>query len=120
VVRDEDGKVSERWERLVLRRIGPMPAPHPWPPTVLAAYLERRLRELVGVPVAIRLGRRGSDATITEALGRPADVVRRADGRPEVHGASVSAAHFDGWTLAVAAERTIACDAEEATARGEE
>ena len=128
VVSDADGRTRERWDGLALRRIGPSSQPDSWPVTLLAPYLERRAGELSGgdaLAVALTCGngqdrREASDAAIAIAAGPPVEVRRAADGRPlSTSGGSqaVSAAHLDGYTLAVAGRRPLACDIELSTGR---
>ncbi len=126
-VRDADGRLCERWDGLALRRIGPAPELERWPLPLLAAHMERRLAELAVEPVAVALrahhGPRSPDTagdTISEAAGTAGPVRRRADGKPEIDGAEVSAAHVNGYTLAVAGSAPLACDVEAVEARGEE
>src|SRR5262249_22512134 len=107
--RDADGRLCERWDGLGLRRIGRAPQLDRWPLPLLAAHIERRLAELAAEPVSVALrahdGPRApntSAGAIAAATGTGATVRRRADGKPEIDGAEVSAAHVDGYTLAVA------------------
>ncbi len=126
-VNDTEGRTVERWDGLALRRIGPSSQPDSWPVTLLAPYLERRAGELgVSVSVALTSGNGGrvrledSDEAITIAAGPPVDLRRAADGRPlSTNGGSqaVSAAHLDGYTLAVAGRSPLACDIELSTGR---
>jgi enediyne polyketide synthase len=117
---DANGRAIERWDGLRLRAIGPAPAIDPWPEPLLAAYVERRLESL-GLHVAVMNGggerRARSDRAIALALGRPATVRRRPDGRPEVDGAGVSTAHSGDLTLAVSGAGAVACDMEAVAAR---
>jgi enediyne polyketide synthase len=120
-----DGRVRERWDGLVLRRIAALELPGRWPPALLAPYLERRLCELVdaGRASVAMLHGNGShhvdaDRAISRALGSAAVIRRRPDGRPTTpDGGNVSAAHLNGCTLAVAGARPVACDIELATRR---
>src|SRR5262249_35432545 len=106
-----------------------------WPDALLAPYLERRLEELIpetAVRVVVERNRTNessadgpprpraetTNATIRQALGRPAAISRRADGKPLLaEYESVSAAHARDLTLAVAAESGVACDLELITIR---
>ena len=109
-----DGTLLERWSGLRLRRIGPAGLPDRWPVPLLVPYLERRVADLAGSRIDVALAPRAgsSDGAIAAAVGAPARVERRADGRPEVAGRAVSAAHVDGFTLALAGDGTLACDVE--------
>ncbi len=125
-VRDENGTVCEWWDGLRLRRVAATTQPERWPAPLLVPYLERRLADIARISLGVALVPRNgapqrvaSDAAIAAAAGRPVRVERRADGRPEVAGAGVSAAHVDGMTLAVAGDGTVTCDLETAVLRGE-
>ena len=129
-VTDAHGELIEQWEGLRLRAMEELAARDPWPHSLLAPYLERRLEELAPqawVQIALEyngLPDRGSpdfhqarssatNHALHRALGRPEQIWRRADGKP-VSGAaeSFSAAHAHGLTLAVAAYTGVACDLE--------
>jgi enediyne polyketide synthase len=114
-VTDASGEVIERWTGLHLRAVAEMPAREAWPEALLAAYLERRLEELVeGAPVRVALERHtSSDALMQQALGRPLSIWRRPDGKPVTAGdEGVSASHSQDLTLAVAGGAGAACDLE--------
>lgn len=125
VLHDGAGCVRERWDGLVLRRIGAIELPERWPPALMSPYLERRLDELVGqrhahIVMLHAHGPRRTDAdlAIARALGHDASIRRRADGRPVTrNGGEVSAAHLNGCTLAVAGSGPVACDIELAARR---
>lgn len=121
-LRTEDGTLRERWEELQLRQIADA-ATRDWPDPLVAAFLEWRVEETIpaaGVAAAfdrdhdLSLDRRSrSERAIQKALNSPEPVRWRADGKPEVQAPlSVSAAHSDGLTLAVAGPCTVACDLE--------
>ncbi len=120
LVRDPDGRLLESWVGLRLRAVENLALHNPWPAPLLAAYLERRLAELLpGSPISAalladesseRAGR--SNAALAQILGPDATVSHRADGKPEVDGCHVSTAHAGNLTLAVSAERRMACDIE--------
>jgi enediyne polyketide synthase len=123
-VRDPTGQVRERWEGLALQRLGGMRPPAAWPAGLLGPYLERRLAEISRAHVQVALARRNgprqvrsADTAIAAAVQRPVDVRRRDDGKPEIAGLAVSAAHLDGYTVAIAGDGVVACDAEAATQR---
>jgi enediyne polyketide synthase len=118
-VRDDEGRLVERWEGLTLRNVGPSHAPPQWAPPLLVPYLERRLAELAGRRIGIAFagrsrGQGATDVVIGEAAGHPVAIRRTADGRPEADNGGVSAAHLDGYTLAVAGDGRVTCDVEEA------
>lgn len=120
-----DGRISERWEGIKLRRVGPLKL-QTWPTALLVPYLERRVRELLpGAQFAAALDdatfgtrRERSERAMLSALGHKARIRYRADGKPEINGAShLSAAHAGDITLAVAGTRRVACDIEWIDAR---
>jgi enediyne polyketide synthase len=122
-VTDAEGEIVERWEALTLRRVGPaLRPPEQWAPPLLVPYLERRVAELAGARIGVTLVKRergsraATDAAIGAAAGRRVDVRRDPDGRPVVERGGVSAAHIDGYTLAVAGDGRVTCDVEEARA----
>lgn len=116
LVRDHDGRLLESWEGLHLRAVEAIAPRHPWPAPLLAAYLERRLADLLpGSPISVAALTGGSEAAFTQLLGTSITITHRADGKPEVNGANghqVSSAHSGEFTLAISSERRIACDIE--------
>ncbi|MER6910161.1 type I polyketide synthase [Streptomyces sp. NPDC000594] len=124
-VRTGDGAIVERWEGLRLRAVRKGDGAGPWAAPLLGPYLERTVEELTGVRVAVAVEPgTGSDrrsrtaAAARRALGRPVTLRYRPDGRPEPDtGGTLSAAHCGELTLCVAADTTVACDAETVTAR---
>ncbi len=125
-VADADGRVTEVWDGLVLRRVSQQLPCDTWCEPLLGPYLERRLDELLdGTELSIAVERaadddrrRRSDRAIRRALAAHVNVHRRSDGRPEVSSTrEVSVSHADDLTLAVAAESRVACDAQPVTAR---
>ncbi|GAA3071255.1 SDR family NAD(P)-dependent oxidoreductase [Streptosporangium carneum] len=125
-VRTAAGEVVERWEGLSLRAVRKGDGRGPWVAPLLGPYLERTLEDLVGVRVAVAVephgeGRpegAGERRALTalaagRALGHPAEVRYRPDGRPEIDGGrTISASHGAGVTLCVAALGTVGCDVE--------
>jgi enediyne polyketide synthase len=138
-----DGEVRERWEGLRLQRVDTAEPATRWAEPLLAPYLERRLAELVpGAAASIALltrvpvlnftdghdelisngsqlnwrneRQRASDSAIRAAIGEPATVLRRADGKPfTADDQPVSVAHANSFTLSIAGrEGLVACDAE--------
>jgi enediyne polyketide synthase len=87
---------------------------------LLAPYIERRVAELaIGTSISVALERGGagdrrerSDAAMRSASRSGGIITRRPDGRPEVNGSAVSAAHAGELTLAVAGAGAAACDLE--------
>ena len=128
-ITDARGEVIERWDGLRLRAVEMIALREAWPDALLGPYLERRLEELAGagVPFTVALERglreerpANSDAVIQQALGKTARIWRRPDGKPVFLGEEeISAAHANGFTLAVASADGAACDLEEVTKRSD-
>lgn len=130
-VRTATGEVVERWDGLRLRAVRKKGGAGPWVPTLLGSYLERTVGDLISAQVAVAVEPDGADGAggtderrartavaAGRALGEPATVRYRPDGRPEVDGdRSISASHGAGVTLCVAAAGTVACDVETVAAR---
>ncbi|WP_409181517.1 type I polyketide synthase [Amycolatopsis sp. VS8301801F10] len=122
-----DGKLVERWEGLRLRAVRHRERTGPWSPTVTGSYLERSLERILGGTRSVVLepgpagaGRRERTAlALSRALGEPARIRYRPDGRPETDGALVSSSHSGELTLAVAGSRPLACDVETVADRAE-
>lgn len=131
-----DGRVVERWEGLRLTAVRKRTRSGPWAAPLLASHMERTVEELTGRRVALALepdeeqgpGEASADAGVrrspteraaSRALGAPAAVTYRPDGRPELSdGMAVSASHLAGWTLcAVADAAAVGCDIERVVAR---
>ena len=123
LLRDHEGRLLESWEGLRLRAVENIALQNPWPAPLLAAYLERRLAELLpGSPICAAMLSDESEerpsrsaAALAQILGPDAAVSHRADGKPEVHGANghhVSIAHAGSLTLAIFGARRLACDIE--------
>jgi enediyne polyketide synthase len=125
-VREADGYVRESWERLRLRTIGTVIHQSPWAISLLSAYAERRVQELIpGSKVSVALEECGgverrvqSNRAIQLALGEDLPVLRRPNGRPEINDKrAVSASHLGNLTLAVAGAGPLGCDIEQVTER---
>lgn len=125
-VREADGYVRESWERLRLRTIGTVIHQSPWAISLLSAYAERRVQELIpGSKVSVALEEGGgverrvqSNRAIQLALGEDLPVLRRPNGRPEINDKrAVSASHLGNLTLAVAGAGPLGCDIEQVTER---
>jgi enediyne polyketide synthase len=131
-VSDPSGTVVERWEGLTLRAVRKKDGAGPWVPTMLGSYLERSLEAVLGGRRAVvvepdppastgGVDRRGqTELAASRALGRPAGVRYRPDGRPEVDAAEISAAHGAGLTLVVAGAQRLGCDVEAVVDRSDE
>jgi enediyne polyketide synthase len=150
-LRTTSGEVVERWEGLRLRAVRKKDGRGPWVAPLLGSYLERTLGDLVGASVAVAVepdgptvpGRtdpvqtRRAQTTLaaSRALGEPATVAYRPDGKPELAAVGnipvserseprsanvgISAAHGAGVTLCVAASGALGCDVETVVARDE-
>ncbi|KAB2590373.1 type I polyketide synthase [Streptomyces arboris] len=135
--RAPDGRVVERWEGLRLTAVRRGSRSGPWSGPLLASHMERTVEELTGRRVALAVeppdehppaegpagaaARRSLTARAAgRALGAPAAVTYRPDGRPELvaEGLVMSASHTAGWTLcAVADAAAVGCDIEPVVAR---
>ncbi|MFI7329472.1 SDR family NAD(P)-dependent oxidoreductase [Streptomyces rubiginosohelvolus] len=135
--RTPDGRVVERWEGLRLTAVRRGARSGPWSGPLLASHMERTVEELTGRRVALAVepadehppaeaaagaaARRSLTARAAgRALGAPAAVTYRPDGRPELvaEGLVMSASHTAGWTLcAVADAAAVGCDIERVVAR---
>ncbi len=128
-IRDEEGKLGERWRGLRLRSVDERPSPETWPAELLTTFIERRLEEITpasaGLQVAIELGhaedRRGrSDTALRHLLGEGAPLLRRPDGKRQAVGEqSISVAHASPLVLVVAGMGPVGCDLEPVQAREE-
>lgn len=126
-ITDIRGEVIERWDGLRLRAVEVITSRKAWPDALLGPYLERRLEELAeaGAPVKVAIERglreerpASTDTVIQQALGKAARIWRRPDGKPVSLGEeNISAAHTNGFTLAVVSMGGTACDLEEVAAR---
>lgn len=124
----EDGTLRERWQGLRLRKVADGKIGN-WPDALVAAFLEWKVRDLdpsIRVFAAFERDgsvarRRSTELAIQRALDAPLPVHWRAEGKPEVDAPfSVSAAHADGLTFAVAGRNPVACDIEVVKARPEQ
>jgi enediyne polyketide synthase len=124
-LRNRDGVLLESWSGLKLQKVADASA-CALPDALIAVSLQRRVREMgAGTDLAAvfergqGMDRRGrSERAIQRALQSPQPVQWRADGKPEVQAAiSVSFAHMNGLTLAVAGPGTLACDLEPVSSR---
>ena len=118
-ITDGDGKVLEQWEGLHLYHVDAVSfEDHTWVEPLLAAYVERRLDELMaGAGVSVLFERAAGGGALERCSGA-AKVHRRADGRPVVAGdLNVSASHSAELTMAVAGRGALGCDVERACVR---
>jgi enediyne polyketide synthase len=121
-LRAPSGELVERWEGLMLRAVRKRAGAGPWVPALLGSYLQRSVERVLSgsCSVAVEPGHAGGPAdrraqtrlAVSRALGRQVDVHYRADGKPSVAGASVSASHGAGLTLAVVGRGRLGCDVE--------
>jgi enediyne polyketide synthase len=127
---DEDGTLVERWTGLRLHAVRKQDGSGPWHAGLLGSYLERRVGGYLGTEVrcVVRPDDPGSTEreqlreqtahAVSWALGGPAEVRYRPDGKPEVPGGQhISASHTGGVTFAVAGATVVSCDAEVVRAR---
>lgn len=115
------GDVVERWEGLRLTAVTGGQVKGPWIESLLGPYLERRVKDLIPTSdISVALVRDSetdrqerSARAINISLGEQTEVFKRPNGKPEVDGQrSVSAAHHQDLTLAVAGPGPIGCDLE--------
>jgi enediyne polyketide synthase len=118
-----DGRVRECWQGLRLKRFRRIEADGR-AAALLLPYMERRLGDLIphgefsidldGNGDGARRARadRSIVAALTHTQPGTRTITRRPDGKPEVNGAYVSAAHAGDLTLAVASRHVVACDFE--------
>ena len=127
-VLDPSGRLVERWEGLRLRAVGKLDGAGPWVPTLLGPHVERALERVLGGSRAVAVETNGcaekrrenTALTVGRALGRPATVRYRPDGRPETDGVTVTVSHTADLTMAVTGEGRIGCDIERVRERSEE
>jgi enediyne polyketide synthase len=127
-VRAPDGTVVERWDGLRLHAVRKTDGAGAWVPALLGPFLQRRLEHLLGVPLEVSVepnetaDRRARTAVaVGRALGHPAQLRYRPDGRPELPGGrTVSASHGAGVTLAVVGRSPVGCDVEPVVARSDQ
>lgn len=133
-VRDPAGALVERWEGLRLRAVRKRGGAGPWVPAMLGSYLERSCEQVLGGtravvvepdPVNVRVSTVSQRRAQTRlAIGRVVEPERplwhRPDGKPEIDGAAVSAAHGAQLTFAVVGAGTLTCDVETAAHRTQE
>lgn len=117
----ESGVVLESWEGLSLHPVEAIQlSEHNWVESLLEAYIERRLDELLpnaGIRVAFDNGPEGRGRTRSNRAIRKCsgtrNVYRRPDGRPLVAGElTVSASHDNDVTVAIAGRGHLGCDIE--------
>jgi enediyne polyketide synthase len=123
LVCDAEGRPVQRWSEATFRAVDEIPTADIFAasPALATPYLERLAREILGefdVRVALILDPRASREARRLAAMRQLElagpITRRADGKPVIAGGkgSVSFAHRDGVTLAVAAGTPVSCDIE--------
>ncbi|MBO0858051.1 MAG: SDR family NAD(P)-dependent oxidoreductase [Chloracidobacterium sp.] len=136
-----DGAPWQRWRGLHLRMVAQAEFNGPWAPALLTPYLERQIGDLIpgaeltvafdsgaNAPAALDKNaeaerRPRTDRAISRAIGSPARVIRRADGKPELldaDGRMVSVSHTDGLTMAVSDFHPVGCDLEQVVERSDE
>ena len=127
-LRNQAGVLRESWSGLKLHKVADAPA-CALPDALVAVSLQRRVREM-GAATELAAAferdqntdrRHRSERAIQRALQSRHTVQWRADGKPEVQAdISVSAAHMNGLTLAVAGPGTLACDLEQVSTRSDQ
>ncbi|MGC7096585.1 SDR family NAD(P)-dependent oxidoreductase [Amycolatopsis lurida] len=125
-IREPGGDLVERWEGLSLRAVRKRDGAGPWTPSMLGSYLERACERVLGGtravvvepdPLGVDVGatperRAQTKLALSRAIGRPAEVQYRPDGKPETDGFEISASHSSRLTLAVAGFGQLTCDVE--------
>jgi len=106
VIAAADGRVAESWRGLRLQVVAPR-AFEAIPQLLWGVYLERAIG---CAELRVIFSDDGSDAAIRAAARSDRLPLRRADGKPFVDGAHVSASHADGITLAVTHAAPVGCD----------
>ncbi len=119
---DREGRPCESWQGLHLRRVADRNPAETWPELLVGPYVERMLAahlppsQEIGAILTSSGSDRSEDNTeqaLTQLLGRPIQVRRRPDGKPETEGGlTVSSAHSGSLTFAVAGAGALSCDAE--------
>ncbi|MFH7029534.1 MAG: SDR family NAD(P)-dependent oxidoreductase [Heteroscytonema crispum UTEX LB 1556] len=121
-----DGTILERWEGLHLQIVKHKDTLSPWEVSLLAPYLERRIKEFIptaDVTVVI-----DKDETVKSQVRRARAIQKifrstslvsqRLDGKPETtENIKISVAHADDLTLVIAGSAPIGCDVEPVVAR---
>jgi enediyne polyketide synthase len=121
-VREEDGRLIERWDGLRLRAVRKQDGSGPWPPSLLGPYLERQVAEVL--PVSLRCvvepdaGQEGRDdqrqqatLAVSRMLGHPVTLRYRRDGRVQItDGLNIAVSHDAGVTLAIGRADRLGCD----------
>ncbi|GAA3748485.1 type I polyketide synthase [Salinactinospora qingdaonensis] len=132
-VRTPSGTLVERWDGLRLRAVRRGDGSGPWVPTLLGSHLERALEGILGgsrtvvvEPDPVTAGaaatperRVQTELAASRALGRPARLHYRPDGKPEIDAGTLSASHGAGLTLVVVGSGRLGCDLEPAVERDE-
>ncbi|MGB3444877.1 MAG: type I polyketide synthase [Actinophytocola sp.] len=130
-VLEPDGRVVERWEGLTLRAVRQKDSSGPWVSAMLSGYLERALERVLGGSRAVVVEpdpetgvpadrRAQTELAASRALGKAVTVRYRADGKPEVDGAAISASHGAGVSLVVTGDGRLGCDVETVAHRTDE
>lgn len=123
-IENADAEICEQWEGLRLRAVSAIETRTPWPLALLAPYLERSVRQVLGradIKVGLARGSTNMRAQTNNKLlwemhGADAALIHRPDGKPEVMGVpgpvSVSISHSCEFTLLLAASSAAGCDME--------
>jgi enediyne polyketide synthase len=110
VITDDNEAILEEWQGLQLTSVEPLEGAgrDGWPAPLLAAYLERRVADILDCRVTVALSA-GSTAEVLQKAGS-AVAGYRPDGKPEGRNGTVSGSHSGRFTLAVSSSGAAACD----------
>jgi enediyne polyketide synthase len=122
-VREEDGRLVERWDGLRLQAVRKQDGSGPWPASLLGPYLERQLAEVLAVSPRCVVepdgdqGRRSpsqrhqATLAVSRMLGHPATARYRRDGKLQItDDLHIALSHDAGVTLGVAHADRLECD----------
>lgn len=123
-IRDDEGRLVERWEGLRLQAVRKQDGMGPWAPALLGPFLERQLSGVLaqaprcvvepdGLASRVRrtAGRRETTLALSRMLGCPTTVRFSRDGRPQAPGdLCVAVSRNAGVTFAVGHSSPVECD----------
>ncbi|MCI5212264.1 MAG: hypothetical protein D3910_26560 [Candidatus Electrothrix sp. ATG2] len=110
-VSDEQGKVNEKWYRVVFRKFGVPKNLQFIAPVILAPFMERHIKTLLpGMDLIVKMTR-GERESVKDDTNYP---LYRPDGKPNPisGGNHTSNAYCQGWKLSVFSNFPVACDLE--------
>ncbi|MFN0058951.1 MAG: SDR family NAD(P)-dependent oxidoreductase [Planctomycetota bacterium] len=118
-VRDEHGRVIERWEELTFQVVGGSERRGAWLEALVGPYVERTAGDFAAAPgLRVVLERNGAiergtrSANALKSAGHAGRLEYRADGKPDGANKFVAAAHAGTLTLAVTNDSPVGCDLE--------